>query len=191
LLHYNLGNAYLRQGELGRAIASYRACRRRSAAQSGRARQPRLRPQDRADAVAPPEPPMVLRTVFAWHYALAPRELWLAPRRLNVLLWSLLALRLWWRREVLTWAAAVAGVLLFACLVSLALHGLAPARVAVVLPREVDARSGLRDDTVVRFKLHAGSEVVVREEREGWLRIALPSGEQGWIKAEAAEVVEL
>ena len=39
--------------------------------------------------------------------------------------------------------------------------------------------------------VHAGSEVVVREEREGWLRIALPSGEQGWIKAEAAEVVEL
>jgi SH3-like domain-containing protein len=63
--------------------------------------------------------------------------------------------------------------------------------VAVVVPREVDVRSGLRDDTVLRFKLHAGSEVVVREERDGWLRIALPDGEQGWIEAAAAEVVEL
>jgi tetratricopeptide (TPR) repeat protein len=191
LLHYNLGNAYLRQGELGRAIASYR----RAAAGAPRHQDVRANlayaRKNARDAVAPPESPMVWRTVFAWHYALAPAELWLAAAVLNVVLWSLLSLRLWRRHEVLTWAAAVAGLLLLACGVSLGLHRLAPSRVAVVVPREVDVRSGLRDDTVLRFKLHAGSEVVVREERDGWLRIALPDGEQGWIEAAAAEVVEL
>jgi hypothetical protein len=191
LLHYNLGNAYLRQGELGRAIASYR----RAAAGAPRDQDVRANlafaRKSARDAVAPPEPPMVWRTIFAWHYALAPAELWLALVVLNLVLWSLLALRLWRRHEALTWAAAVAGVLVVACGVSLALRTVAPSRVAVVVPREVDVRSALRDDTVVRFKLHAGSEVVVREERDGWLRIALPDGEQGWIQVEAAEVVEL
>jgi tetratricopeptide (TPR) repeat protein len=191
LLHYNLGNAYLRQGELGRAIASYRR------ATAGAPRNQDVRAnlafarKSARDAVAPPEPPMVWRTIFAWHYALAPAELWLALVVLNLVLWALLALRLWRRHEALTWAAAIAGVLVVACGASLALRSVAPSRVAVVVPREVEVRSGLRDDTVLRFKLHAGSEVAVREERDGWLRIALPDGEQGWIQAEAAEVVEL
>ena len=60
-----------------------------------------------------------------------------------------------------------------------------------MLPREIDARAGNQSESVVRFKLHAGSEVLVRDESGGWLRIVLPSGEQGWIEAEQAEVVEL
>jgi hypothetical protein len=133
----------------------------------------------------------VWRTLFAWHYALAPIEVWLAAGMLNVVFWGLLALRLWRRSEVLSWLTVISGVLLLASVGSLAQHHFAPWRVAVVVPREVDARSGLHQDTVVRFKLHAGSEVRVREEREGWLRIVLPTGDQGWIPTEAAEVVEL
>ena len=190
-LHYNLGNAYLRHGELGRAIASYR----RAAAGAPRDQDVRANlafaRKNARDALAPPEPPAGLRTVFAWHYALAPEELWLAAALLNVALWSLLALRLRRPAEGLSWSAVIAGVVLAACLGSLAARAMAPLRIAVVLPREVDVRAAMQSDGVVRFKLHAGSEVRVREERDGWLRIRLPDGEQGWIEADAVEVVEL
>jgi tetratricopeptide (TPR) repeat protein len=191
LLHYNLGNAYLRAGELGRAIASYRR------AAAGAPRDPEIRAnlafarKSARDAVAPSEPSAVLQTVFAWHFLLSRTELVEIAAALNVVLWSLLALRLWRRRESLGWAAALAAVLLAACLASLLVRTLEPERVAVVVAREVEVRSGLAGDSVVRFRLHAGSEVRVREERDGWLRVALPDGEQGWLRASEAEVVEL
>ena len=197
MLYYNLGNAHLRRGEIGHAIASLR----RAAAAAPR--NPDVRAnlafarKNARDALAPPEPSAVTRTVFAWHHAFSRDELWLAAGVLNAMLWTLLACRLWRRheaprrREGLAWAAAATAVLLAASAGSLTVHAIAPLRVAVVLPGEVDARSGTREDSVVRFKLHAGSEVRLREERDGWLRIALPDGEQGWIEADAAEVVEL
>ncbi len=48
LLHYDLGNAYLRDGELGRAIASYRRAAAGAPRDQDVRRQPRLRAQDRA-----------------------------------------------------------------------------------------------------------------------------------------------
>jgi SH3-like domain-containing protein len=92
---------------------------------------------------------------------------------------------------VLTWAAALAAILLAAAATSLVWRELRPTRVAVVVPREIDARAANQGDSVVRFKLHAGSEVMLREQQGDWLRIALPSGEQAWIQSSQAEVVEL
>jgi hypothetical protein len=43
---------------------------------------------------------------------------------------------------------------------------------------------------VVRFKLHAGTELRIRDSRDGWLRIGLPDGQQGWIETAWAEQVE-
>ncbi|HVR30357.1 MAG TPA: SH3 domain-containing protein [Thermoanaerobaculia bacterium] len=191
MLHYNLGCAHLRSGDVGRAIASYR----RAAAAAPRDQDVRANlafaRKNARDALQPAEPPAAMRTVFAWHYALAREELWAVAAALNLLLWSLLALRLWRPREWLGWAVAAVIVLLLACGGSLAVRDLAPRRVAVVVPHQVEVRTGTRDDAVVRFELHAGSEVRVREERDGWLRVALPDGEQGWVQSGAVEVVEL
>ncbi len=111
---------------------------------------------------------------------------------LDFLLFALLAVRLWSRARG---ADLGRGGRRRCCsppaITSLVMHELEPTRVAVVLPREIEARAGNQKESVVRFKLHAGSEVLVRDQSEGWLRIALPSGEQGWIEASQAEVVEL
>ncbi len=80
-------------------------------------------------------------------------------------------------------------VLLVASAGSLFVHWTITRPVAVIVPLEVDAHTAPDSESVIRFKLHAGSEVRVQEEREGWLRIALPDGQQGWIEAEFAEVV--
>ena len=65
----------------------------------------------------------------------------------------------------------------------------APTRVAVVVPQEIDVYSGTDRESVVRFKLHAGTEVRLAAERDDWLRIELPDGQQGWIEREHADVV--
>ena len=60
----------------------------------------------------------------------------------------------------------------------------------IVVPQEIDVYSGTDVTTVVRFKLHAGTEVRATGDRDGWLRIRLPDGESGWIERQYAELVE-
>jgi len=191
-LYYNLGNAYLRGGELGRAIAAYR-------------RALALRPRDHdveanlafarktaKDAIEPPRPSAVLATLVFWHYRLSRAELGVATLVFNLLLWSALAVRLFrLDSELLRWAVIVFLVLLLASGGSLLVRAVSPERIAVVVPSEVEVRTGPGADALVRFKLHAGSEVAVREQREGWARIELPDGKQGWLELEHVELVEL
>ena len=190
-LHYNLGNAYLRNGELGRAIASYHRSRflrpRNEDVEANLA----FARKSTKDAIAPPKPSALASTLFFWHYSLGRGELALVVLLLNVLFFVLLGVRFLSRgSEVLRWATMVVLLLLLAASVSLGLRYFAPQRLAVIIPQEVNAHNGPNPTSVVRFKLHAGTELRVEDSREGWLRIRLPDGQQGWIQRDWAEVVE-
>ncbi len=190
-LHFNLGNAYLRNGELGRAIAAYRRSWLRLPRDEDVQANLEFARKTTQDALAAPGPSAVTSTLFFWHYGLSLAELQRAALALNALFWGVLALRLWRRQsEVLRWTTFLILLPLIAVLASLAVRVVEPQRVAVVVPQEINAQSGPGEDAVVRFKLHAGSEVALRGRRDGWLRIALPDGQQGWIEAEHAEIVE-
>ncbi len=47
-----------------------------------------------------------------------------------------------------------------------------------------------QEEAVERFKLHASTEVLVKSACEGWYRIALLDGQQGWVAAGHVEVVD-
>ncbi len=191
-LYYNLGNAYLRGGELGRAIAAYRRSLRRLPRDEDVRANLTFARRSAKDAIRPPEPSPVASTLFFWHYGLSPVELAVATAVLNVLFWGLLALRLFRRdSEIARWALILVLVPLLGVAASLVARIAIPSRIAVIVPQEIDARTGPAADEVVRFRLHAGTEVRVEDRREGWLRIALPDGQQGWIAGEHAEEVAL
>ena len=190
-LYYNLGNAYLRNGELGQAVASFRrSLIFQPRDQDVRANLEFARKSAR-DAIAPPEPGAVARTLFFWHYSLSRSELGTLVVVLNLLLWGVLILRIYRRAsETLRWIFFGLLLLLLTTGTSLALRHLRPQQVAVIVPQEVDVRSGTSANALVLFKLHAGTEVRVVDRREQALRIALPEkGRGGWIEAEHAEVV--
>ena len=190
-LHYNLGNAYLRNGELGKAIASYLRSRARLPRDEDLRANLEFARQSARDAIAPPAPPPLVATLFFWHFALSRAELAWLVAALNLLLWGTLAARLW--RPELPGSKGVVALLVVLMLGaggSLAARYLAPGRTVVVVPQEIPAYTAPDAESVTRFKLHAGSELRLREGRDGWLRIALPDGEQGWIRADWAEVVE-
>lgn len=190
-LHYNLGNAYLRAGELGRSIASYR----RSLAllprdEDARANLAFARRSAR-DEIAPPAPPALLRTVLFWHYSLAPDELLKSAALVGLGFWAVLALRLYRpASEVLRWCAACLLVVGLALGGSLVAHAAFDAVIAVVLPQEINLHAAAGEGSVVRFRLHAGTEVQVIEQRPEWVRIELPDGQRGWSKREHLELVE-
>ncbi len=191
-IYYDLGNAHLRSGELGPAIAAYRHAQSLLPRDQDLLANLTFARQTAKDAIRPPEPEVLVATLFFWHYSLSRTELAMVLMVLNLLFWSALAVRLYRRgSEVLRWTVIILLLLLLATGGSLAIRYTFPTRIAVVVPQELNALTAPQDEAVVRFKLHAGTEVVVKDAREGWYRIALPDGQQGWVAAGHVELVDL
>ena len=190
-LHYNLGNAYLRAGELGRAVASYRRSLRLAPRDEDALANLAFARRSARDELAPPAPPALLRTLLFWHYSLAPAEVLRSVVLVSAAFWIVLALRLYRRAsEVLRWSAVCLLVVGLALGGSLVAHAAFAPAIAVVLPQEIDLHAAAGEGSVVRFRLHAGTEVQVIEQRPEWIRIELPDGQRGWSRREYVELVE-
>jgi len=188
-LYYNLGNAYFKAGDLGRAILNYRRAQRllpRDGDVATNLDLARAQTLDRIEVDGEGAIVGLVRRALGWftldEAAFVALALW-------IVLVGLVIGAIFWRsrwRVLLTLAGAVA-VLLFVGVLLIGARllderGQPP--VVVVAP-EVAVRSGPGDDYLTEFTLHAGAELRLVERREGWARVALPGDLQGWAKSEA------
>ena len=58
---------------------------------------------------------------------------------------------------------------------------------AIVFSSQATVRSAPSDSEKALFVIHEGTKVEIIERTEGWLRVSLPNGHEGWVKAEAVE----
>jgi tetratricopeptide (TPR) repeat protein len=195
-LHYNLGNAFFRAGELGRAVLSYERARRLLP------RDPDVRANLRFAhrqtganaAAAPASPPLWLRLTVPLAFRATAGELALATSVAYAAAMLLLTLRLFlpaWR-QALGRAAVAAGVLVVfagtACGVRLVEEHLRTAAV-IVRAGDVPVRFEPSDTGTVHFTLPEGALVRVLAERDSWHQVARTDGRRGWIEADAVEAL--
>jgi len=197
-LFYNLGNAYFKQGDPGRAILTYRR------AQELAPRDPDIKANlalARAQVVDEFEPAgddgflsRYGQTVRSWftlnELAMAALAGWILFVFLLILYISARTGSAW--RRVFRYALTAAAVVLVVGVLSLgsALHLEQNRSEGVVVAAEVDVTSGPGAQYVTEFTLHSGAEVDLVEIRPNWVRLALPSGElEGWVPANAIELV--
>jgi hypothetical protein len=195
-LHYNLGNAHARRGELGLAVVSYLRARR-------------LAPRDR-DVLANLE----LTLARGRDRDLLPRRLprgvaWLAalPGSFSLDEWSILTLALTWicaTLAALRWRRRVAppfvrrllggGLCLLAAAgatTMLRFHQERAGGQAVVVVAEAEVRSGPASSYPVAFRVHDGLPLTVQDRQEGWRRISLGGAGTGWLPTTSVETVRL
>ena len=192
-IYYNLGNSLLRQGALGSAVAAYRQSASRLPRQADVQANLAYARQRSIDGALPPEVASGWRRLFFWHFGLNQQELLGLTASLNLAFWGLLA----WRRRkrdahegalLGSWAL---GLALLAVASAAAWHAWLPLQVAVVVPPEIEVYSGTDRGTVVRFRLHAGTEIWVRDAHADWLRVQLADGKEGWVATTDVEQVSL
>jgi tetratricopeptide (TPR) repeat protein len=189
-LYFNLGDAYYRQGKLGRAIWSFE----RAAAlepDDDDARYNLTQARKMADRRAHDKiegadhDPIWMRIVTG----LGPStETWLFVA-IYLAFFGALASRLLRRRAgehtraLLGAAAAILGVVALlsgALLAGRALLDRVP--FGVVLPDVVAVKEGADTNYRTSFELHAGLRVRLLEHDQEWLRIRLPNGLEGWVR---------
>jgi tetratricopeptide (TPR) repeat protein len=195
-LYYNLGNAYYKSGDLGRAVLNYERARR-------------LAPRDR-DIHANLEFAKS-KTLDRYEIeASSPMEDWVgfttSFMTLNEL--SMLVLGLFWLIAALILAyrhrrdgrlrlglqAALVVVVLFFVVSAFTMGSLiyienaSPSAIVVVQSAEI--LSSPTEDAITQFSLHAGAQVKILETRGQWIRLALPGEQfQGWVPLAVVELI--
>ncbi len=195
-LYYNLGNAYFKSGDLGRAVLNYL----------------------RAEELSPRDPDIRANLEFARARTVDDVESggeslaasvstgarrWVTVGEMgaiSLLLWVVSAIAIGtlvvWRsvprRAAVrngAFVASAATLLSFLLLLSM-LYANPNDDSAVVVASEIDVVSGPGKQYELEFPLHGGAQVRLIDSRQGWVRIALPGGDlQGWVPSDAVEAL--
>jgi tetratricopeptide (TPR) repeat protein len=184
-LYFNLGNAFFKSGEVGRAVAAYRQAERMDP------RDPDLRANLQFVRSQIPGPTL---SPGRW-------ERWLGRLTLNewavlaaIALWSwllLLALgQLWpaWRQSLRTFQliGGIGTVALGGCLGATLLAG--SAQTAIVITDDAAVRNGPLDEAPAAFTVHDGAELTVLDHKNDWWQVSAGDRRIGWLKRDQVVV---
>jgi tetratricopeptide (TPR) repeat protein len=192
-LYYNIGNAYFRLGDIGRAILNYRRASLYVSNDQNLERNLDYARSRRVDKPESKESQKVFRTIFFLHYDLPFRIRGVIFVISFALIWVLAVLYLFWRRSGVRVGIMLVSVVCVLFLASLTVELVNRSRspAGVILAEEVVARKGDAETYQPSFTepLHSGTEYTMVEKRGEWWHIELANGERCWIHANAGELV--
>lgn len=193
LVHYNLGNAYFKSGNLGEAIASYVRAQR-LAPRDGRIRanlevaRAQIRDRELAGGV-----PSALMPLSWLYHAMSLNEWWTLVAVAFVVVVLASIARQWVAglqmagRRVMVIVGVIGAIALVMGSARYRVEVATPA--AVVIQEEIEVRSGPGRDYNLAFRVHEGLQVDVAERRGDWWRIDLGGELVGWVPARALEAI--
>lgn len=193
-LYYNLANAYLHNGDIGKAILNYRRAETLDKNDEDIQKNLAFARSRRIDQVELETQTRILHTLFFWHYDFGIRTRFalmcvffgLACTGLTFLIWLK-------RRSVFLATSLISLGLCLAMGLSVSVTQLRSKTVhhGVITAPEVTARQGDGESFPPSFRdpLHAGTEFLLLEARPDWLHIQLDNGSKAWIPDETGEVI--
>lgn len=193
-LYYNLANAYLLNGDVGRAILNYRRAATLDKSDTNIQKNLAFARSRRVDTVAVRTEQRILQTLFFWHYDFSVRTKFMIACVCFAVVCIGLTVMTWrGRSPSLVVTAAICGLLTICFLMSVVAETRARNnRVSGVITAEtVVARQGDGRNYPESFKdpLHAGTEFDLLERRTGWLHVRLSDDSDAWIPDNAAELI--
>jgi hypothetical protein len=195
-LHYNLGNALFKTGDLGGSILEWERARVLDPGDADVLANLELARSLTADAVEPLPRFWVLSAV-SWWIDLLPRTILIVlVASAWVALGVGLALRVLARRDevrgVATWVATIAGVIVLVLGTNLFVRELGIGRPerGVILADAVPVRSApAEQDDLTLFEIHEGTLVQIDQRAGEWAEVVLEDGKVGWVPADVMGVI--
>jgi len=193
-LYYNLANAYLLKGDLGKAILNYRRAQKLDSSDENIRKNLTFARSRTIDLIKPRTEKRVLQTLFFWHYDFALKTKFILTLLFFAALCITLTVMIWLGRSAPATVAAVICAILVVCFfVSVTVEANSKARTisGVITSQQVVARQGDGQGYPASFKdpLHEGTEFDLIEHRPGWFHIKLSDGSDGWMPDTTAELI--
>ena len=192
-LHFNLGNAYFKTGRLGKAILHYSRAKRYLPGDADLEANLRLAEQSRRDPLIEGENEPFVRALdkMAWRFSyVSVFYLALAFLILGGLASFLMIVRPQsgkWVGYVLVIASTLGLLIMTSAFLQ---HRKITRRdAAVIVAAEVSVLSGPSKVETVSFTIHEGISCTILDRTEGWFRIRLANGYNGWVPRDALEII--
>lgn len=184
---YNLGNAWFRAGDPGRAVLNYeRALALQPGHPEATANLELVREKARGLQLRKNRLEAMTARITSNQFAIAAAiSFWIAAFAVAALLFSRS------RRAPLIALATLAAIFCAATISALYVRERRAARAAIVIGAGVEARLAAADNTGTVLVLPPGSEIRVLSAPGDWIYAALPNELRGWIPAQSAERVRL
>jgi len=179
-LYFNLGNAFFKSGQVGRAIAAYRQ------AQLLTPRDPDIRANLQFARNQVQGPTLASTAWQRWSGRLSLNE-WTLLAAGSLWLFLLLLALLQWRPRLIrplrngALALGLATLLLCSCLGAIVYEDQSN-RVAIVIAPETVVRVGPLDTAPNAFTVRDGAELRVLDKREDWLQVTTGPQRNGWVQ---------
>ncbi len=191
-LYYNLGNAYLKKGRLGKAILWYE-------------RALELIPHDPdlkfnyeyATSLVkdkkPDEDISVFPVLFFWKFFLDKKTIRILALVFSLFFWILMGVNTLGRKKPFNITVFMVLILslIFTATAFYNYYEKCCIKQGVILEDEVKVRSGFDDHSTELFVLHAGTKVRVEEEKHDFYKIRFSDKMIGWIKKDKMEIIQL
>ncbi len=193
-LFYNLANACLLKGDIGRAILNYRNARMLDESDADIRKNLAFARSRRLDEIEVTTEKKVFERLFFWHYNLSMKSRFVAACIGFAVVCLAITIRMWRPALPGTVAACIVVAIATVCLVvsvGVDRHVRINDRCGVILADSVEARQGDGPGYPLSFKgpLHAGTEFDLLEQRPGWWHVRLANGTDAWIPDTAARQV--
>ena len=196
-LYYDLGNAYYRQNQVGKAVWAYESALRLDPTNEdaiANLNQVRTQTVDKTETT---EENPVLKALWRAHHALGINAQLKVLVAMAWLAGLLLILGIWFHRNMVLRTVLYAGLFSLGVVgftlvldVAFKIHGYETEKSAVVVAKSADVMSGPGDKYQVLHELHEGTLVELREEREGWASVRLGDNVNGFVKASQVLAVQ-
>jgi tetratricopeptide (TPR) repeat protein len=189
---FNLGNTYVRLGELGRAILNYKKASvllPRDGDLKANLQYARSLAKDRIEEPSP----SLWNTLAFWYFGMNLGELLIALVIMNLLFWSSAIFNLYRSSEWAKWSLWLSLLLTLLLGASAGMKARESFRNAggVLLEDEAPVRAGFSRNDTTLFVLHEGAEFTILDEEQGWWKIAIVDGKKGWLAAPSGGRVAL
>lgn len=181
-LYYNLGNAHLKNNDLGAAILWYERARHllpNDPDLNFNLAYARSLTQDATEEATT----SLVRIFFFWKYQLSGRTILILALVGNLIFWSLAMGWHFTGRRTLrrTMLVVLVPTTLFVLTAAFNYYDGAHRRQGIVLTEQVPVRSGLEATSTELFVLHAGAKVKVVKNRKNHYQIQFSKDKMGWV----------
>jgi tetratricopeptide (TPR) repeat protein len=192
-IFYNIGNAYFKMGDIGRAILNYKRAALFMPNDLNLRQNLHFAKARRIDRIEEPQRMQVLKILFFWHYDLSSHTRMILFSAFFILFWVFAGFRLFFSKSFLNWLILFLAGFAFLFLGSLIIDTIYHYNrdPGVIVSLEVIARKGDSVSYESSFKepLHSGTEFTLIEKRGSWFHIELPDSRRCWIPETDVELV--
>ncbi|HMA76013.1 MAG TPA: tetratricopeptide repeat protein [Candidatus Krumholzibacteriaceae bacterium] len=192
-IYYNIGNAYFRLNDLGRAILNYKRSALYIPNDDNLTRNLKYARSRRKNKIEEKERERVLKTLFFLHYDLPYSVRFIVFSVFFALVWLAASVYIFVRSGKLKIVIVLFAVLCGAFFTSLMIEKInfTTSPEGVIIVDDTVARKGDAETYQPSFTdpLSAGTEFELIEDRGRWWQIELVNGERCWIESNAGETV--